>query len=1349
MLNHRIYIAICLSIITAVVEPALAQTDVVISIRDLDDIEELAENRGERFLQDRTGFVWLFTPEGIARFDGYSVKWVDVERTGILFSSTLGIPAAEDSDGYIWGAYKEGIVCINPITLKAERLEARVDDVPFDNEEVETIRGNNQQQIIVQTTQNKYYHYQGQSKGFVALDFLEGQRTVNLFPDRNAVWFTNQEKVKKYDLNGKEIETIPRLDGQVSYYPNTVLGEDVFFKLTPTNLQVTTFKDGQFTTKANLPFINGDQDYWQFIYLSHLDQYLLYPLLVYDGKGNALPYYLLNLKDGGSLEPLPLEVEYRQFLGLDQNGQIWVSRIDGISILDLQPALFKTFSGVKDCRGIWADDNFVVVGTTVRVDHLFDRKTRKKLDKVYPHFFSVNATNFEYPWLGAGGTGIVKYDPSTKKMLARIPCEASLSDIGLSWACLNDSDNNWWVAIIGPQKRAEWGFYNANTMDSIRIFDRFNSFDTLRGSQVFQFLEDGPYVWASTDKGLVRIDKQKGVVQHLWEGADVDSAIPLVGAHFLHKDEQGVYWVASISKGLVRFELSVDNKVRNIRQYTTADFLSSDLLYTLFEDNNNRLWISTFSGINCFDKKTEKVTVYTKKDGLPVNEFNRIAGFQDKNGHIFFGGVEDLVTFNPDEVSTGLYEIPLLLSSVDVYIGETEQKEDYYFKTQKSQSISISSDVRYFEIMVALADYVNANKISYFYQIEGIHEDWRPMSGNRVQLSNLPYGSHQLVFKALGPNQQFSSQELRLSLQVERPYYLTWWFILIVVSGVLFSFWMFLRWQLKRFKQRQVELENLVQQRTEKINQDKQLIEKQAERLKALDETKSRFFANISHELRTPLTLIKGPLTTVLKSKNLTNKEFTSLQVIKRHTNYLHKRINEILELNRLELNKGQINLIPVSLYDFVKVTISNFESVAPQKNITFSFDFQIDKKLQVLLDKNKFEHVIFNYLSNAFKYTTSNGHIAVVVREVNNKLQFLVRDTGVGIPEKDLPNVFQRFYQAENAQKTGSTGIGLALCQEIAKLLDGRVWAESKIGKGSTFYFEIPYSEILGVVEGIRSDSELREEEMELSLVAGSEVARKQGQQVARILLVEDNPALRDYIESILIEYYQVDQVENGQLALDYLAVNTPNLIISDIMMPVMDGLEFLERVKRSDQYRHLPMIMLTARVGLETKLSALQLGVDDYVTKPFDEKELLVRVRNLLENQKERMVFVQTEDVKEGKTTPKEEVVLSESDQKWLADLEEEVMRNLGNSQYTMQDCADALSLSERQLRRRVKKCSGMNFNKYLRFARLKLAKTILENGEKETLAEVAYTVGFETPAYFSKLFVEAYGKKPSSYI
>ncbi len=1089
-------------------------------------------------------------------------------------------------------------------------------------------------------------------------------------------------------------------------------------------------------------------------------------------------FFLLDIKTN-QLTPIPLE-GYSSLMRFDENELLWFATLEGIDLINIQPIRFDIYPEAFKTIGIWANDDFVFTGSEEgQASYRFNVKTKEA--ELMPNLSMFSTAQQYKQAFWNVKNNITLLNPLDYTVLKAIPSSKTIK--GNIWTTIQDKEKRWWAGFSPNIASPSLIFYDPNHHDSLRIYEQYNDFDYLKKAFIIHLLEEDNFIWASSDKGLILIDKEKGVTAHYHKEASKAFQLPFNDIHFLHQDKNQVYWAATNYNGLVRFTLDEDKKVVEYKQYTNFNNLSSNVLYTIYEDDKERLWMSTLSGISCFNKQTEEVLTFSTKDGLPNNEFNRISGFQAANGRIYFGTLKGAVGFHPDSlIQKQQYQPKLLISAVHKYSSRTEQLIEYTQEVLTSQTIVQEPHERFFTIEVALTDYFHSKALRYFYKIQGLHEDYRIMEGNSVQLSNLPYGQYQLHIKGQAADRRFSDNEIVLSLHIVRPIYLRWWFILLVVASIILGSWQFYNYRVAQLKRQKIILENTVAERTQQIRKDKQIIEQQAEELKTLDKLKDRFFTNISHELRTPLTLILSPLGTLLKSSNLSNKEHTLTRVIQRHAQYLLKRINEIMELNRLEVNKSQLNPQPIRFYDFVKVAVSNFESIAPQKNITFIFDYQLHKELQILLDKDKYEHIIYNYLSNAFKYTAKDGQVEVTLKEQHQKIVLAVKDTGVGIPTSDIPHLFDRFYQADTAQKASSSGIGLALCREIATLMNGKVWVESdpdsnRESKGSVFYFEMPYKEVLGEIRVTKPETQIPISEIQIPI---PQIPKSKSQNQT-ILLVEDNPDLRAYIQSILSEFYDVETAENGREALKRLTDLPPNplipyssreelselsvppfrglggkkpsIVISDIMMPVMDGFELLEAIKKSDELRHIPMIMLTARTSIEAKLSALQLGVDDYITKPFNEEELLIRVQNLLKNQQERLAFIQendtnTSEVAKEKASPNIDLQISESDQKWLQKVEQVVNENLHDSQFTKIAWANEMTLSERQLRRKIKQLTGLTLTKYMQIARLRAARQILEQGEKSTVAEVAYTVGFETPKYFSKLFFEEYGKKPITY-
>lgn len=560
------------------------------------------------------------------------------------------------------------------------------------------------------------------------------------------------------------------------------------------------------------------------------------------------------------------------------------------------------------------------------------------------------------------------------------------------------------------------------------------------------------------------------------------------------------------------------------------------------------------------------------------------------------------------------------------------------------------------------------------------------------------------------------------------------------------------------------------------------LIQEQAEQLKALDAAKSRFFANVSHELRTPLTLLTSPIRSLLKDNQLTEKQTQLLHMAERSGQQLSQLINEILDLRKLEM--GKMNLTPenTQLKPYFQTYFAQFESLALQKQIDFHLLLSIPENTTAEIDREKCRQILFNLLSNAFKFTPPGGRIEVSVKAMDDTLSIIISDNGPGIHPDDVPLLFDRYFQTTRPEKgaEGGTGIGLALCREYAQLFGGHINVQSTLGKGATFTVTFPIA-----VNQAKQASESGEATSDIPVLTPKAIyfeantaidEHKNGKSDPTlsgdpnrptILLVEDNPELRAYIRLVLEEKYTVVTAENGQQAMALLSGDgsvvthdsnreeifnlhssffTPNLILSDLMMPVMDGYQLLEQLKSKDATRHIPVVMLTARAEAQDRLKALRIGVDDYLTKPFDEEELMVRIENLLNLQAIRLTAVTEEDIPPTAPEVPSVPLMSLPDREWLETFEAYVQKHYAGGILSVSSLAYEFAMSESTLLRQLKRLTGLTPLQYIQEVRLSEARKFLENRTYSSVAQVASKVGYEDASAFTRVFKQRFGKRPS---
>ena len=529
-------------------------------------------------------------------------------------------------------------------------------------------------------------------------------------------------------------------------------------------------------------------------------------------------------------------------------------------------------------------------------------------------------------------------------------------------------------------------------------------------------------------------------------------------------------------------------------------------------------------------------------------------------------------------------------------------------------------------------------------------------------------------------------------------------------------------------------------------------IEKQRQKLQELDLSKSRFFANISHELRTPLTLISGPLEELADYQKYDER---AVQLMLRNTKKLKGLVNDILDLSKLESFKLKISYHPVDVRSFISRISSNYESMAQRLEIDYSYSVGKSVADWLMLDGKRVEKILNNLLSNAIKYTGAGGKIVLKLIREDEQLVIQVADTGQGIPESDLPHIFERYFQSKQPDTPiqGGTGIGLALANELAILMDGELKVESKVGAGSTFTCILPYK--IAVDPGVKLQDFVKLDAKDAP-VFDKKAFEIDNSHVSvsgrpKVLIVEDNEDMQIYISNLLDSAYEVSLADNGKKALDFLNKEKVDLIITDAMMPEMDGFSFIEHLKESESLRPVPVIMLTALNFENSKLKALAMGVDDYLTKPFSATELLARVQNLIARYEVRKSVVLEESSEPDAVRAGDDNLLAAiytSDMEWLKNVELHIIEEIENPDFNIASLADDFHLSRRQFQRRIKKLTGMSPKQYQMEIGLQKARRLLEDATYENVTAVGYAVGVNNASRFSQMYYQRFGKKPGDY-
>ena len=1369
------------------------QSNYIVNVQQFGIEDGLLHQNVRAVTEDTNGFIWIATPKGVARYDGYNFKWFTKKnRTGKI---TNIFEIEQDKDGWLWLVNLElgEIIFLHPETEEIQTIEERFgDNFPYRLAAYSTVvtQANSKEKLISGTIykdtegnlvlfeeqgfSRKIFVYKG-NRQFeeIALPYRKQDRhPVFLDDGAGFYWLSDIYTIYQIDKKTKELQSfpsfykqlVPSWEGEQYCYGFLRKGEkrkiehgkDTLIEQSYSAL----YKIG--TNKKVEQVVELREDYRP--YLFHQGQ--LWCLTkqgwkIVDTKGNVL--FELNRQDYKAslfeaLNPIP------QGYFVDSKENIWFTGQFGLSVVEVKKNRFTQYFTKENPeklpfnnsgRGIWANKETLIANFEFGGLVQFKNKKQEEFKVITSNsfFWDVSKSKNQYHgrpiirdpqhnfWIG-NQTYLQKWsaDFSSQKKYHFLPSEHEPN----IFALYQDGQQNIWIGtllglhLLAPNKDSiQTIIQNDSTLNS-----------ELYITNIIPASETTLWLCARTGLYLFDTQLQKIITSYNLAGKGANY-LPANKIHHIYIDQAADKWIAS-AEGLIYW----NHKTNEKRLFSQEEGLSNDEIIAVYEDEHQHLWLASRFGIMQFDKTNFRVVnTFLPKDGTTYHRTNRISHFQEKDGTIYFGGYNGITAFHPDDFYGKEAEqtSKVMLTNFTQFDGQKNQLVDLTSELFQSKVITMQPDDRFFRLTFALLNFEDKEQNYYAWKIDGVDKDWNYQSENVIRLSRQPYGNHTLRIKGQGSDGVWSPHELTLQLKVLKPFYLRTWFLLLSFGTFLMAVFGWYYWRTNRFEIQQNILKKEVKKATQQIETDKLVIENQAKELRQLDKLKSNFFANVSHELRTPLTLMLGPISSVIKRDNLSNQDFTLLKRAQQSGKDLLKLVTSILDLSKMEAGKMGLKEETIVLFTFTRRIVAAFESYAQNKEVDFTFDFQAEKNLQLAIDKEKLAVILNNLLSNAVKFTPKNGKIKVTVADLGNALQITVADTGRGIHPNDLPHVFNRFYQSNqpDAPTEGGTGIGLSLSQEFAKIMNGALWVESEVGNGSTFFVKIPRKEILGMV----LEEKVLQKEQEIIIPSAAAIAREEANKTkANLLIVEDNYSLRDYLITILSPYYVIQAAEDGEEAYELLskfsksADNTglPDLIISDIMMPKMDGFQLLKAIKENDQLSRIPIIMLTARADMQDKLKALRIGVDDYLLKPFEEEELLARIDNLLLNANQRLHFTKAIEEPEEKRV----IAHSKEDSSWLMEVETLVAESLSDATFSVGEMAKAFFISERTLLRRLKKLTGLTPNQYLQEVRFNEARKILEQKTFNNLTKVANAVGFSDVNSFSKRYKKRFGKLPSDY-
>ncbi|MDB9732722.1 ATP-binding protein [Polaribacter sp.] len=1327
--------------------------------------------------QDEYGFLWYGTPNGLIKYDGYEFKtYTTQSKSNKALSSNYISTLFDDNNGVLWIGTKQGV------DFYIHSLEKFI-KVPLTENFTVT-------KITIDTTGNIWFSGEKQLYKCKIIDRKKGEIEVskNLLSSNfkhNIVDFTfkNQEtiilatdkglvKVALVD-DSEKIEGLTDFETFKNISINNILkvkdffligSEKGVFKIAVYDNDVHLVKDFN-KINARLPLksvlIIDDilSDNLGVIWIATKNN----GLFKYNEEEDILQHFKYNPKNKLGISSNQINALYK-----DDFDVLWIGTAQGgINKLDIHQKKFINYSqnpyDTKSLSGnlITAilEDNKGVLWLSAYNAPLF-RSTTSVSEK------TVNNLNFEslevdkfllendvvrciyedkngFIWIGSDFSLLV-YNPNlnTIKKINLLHNKIPYSEISIRVISETDTNEiifsgNKIIAVENPWKAFRQGIVNLNVKT---IFD----LGPIRAKTILKDTKNT--FWLGTNQGILYTTYVDGkfIINNELSTNTEGNKLSYNNIFSLCKSDTTL-WVGTFGGGLNKISLNNRKKPSKVKFFRKNNVLPDDAIYGILKSNDSVIWLSTDMGLVKFNTFKESVNVYDVRDLLSQNNFRQGAYFKGKSGYFYFGGLNGLTVFKPEEILVNKQPPKILISGLSINnkpikIGEKFNDKIVLEKSIseiEEFSISQKAQIISFNVVAKHTSIPSKNKLAY--RLEGFNDTWIETEEGKevITYTNLSAGSYKFEIKASNADGIWG-QSKTLRLHVLPPWYETIWsfilFSVIVISTVVYVMFYFLKHQ--KLKER-LKYEELDKERIETVNQGK-----------------FRYFTNLSHEFRTPLTLIAGPLERVME-QNLDTANNKYLAIIQKNTKRLLSLVDQLITFRQAEQGYIDLKLVKYTLGDFIYPTIEAFENYALEKNNNFFYKVTQPNE-EIIIDVEKVERIIFNLLSNAFKNTPAQGTISIEagINYIENDkiIEISVIDSGKGIPEENLRNIFERFYQLGNSEsEVSGGGIGLAFCKSLVTILEGDISATSTPGVETRFTVTIPSKKIKD--NDVKTNQESKKSFIKNWVPLTNDIIQEQAELLNAdnkkehtILVVENELDVQHFLFSTLSDKYDITIANNGVEGLEKINIKQPNLVISDVMMPEMDGYELCTKIKSDSKTCHIPVLLLTALGANEDIVKGLEFGADEYVSKPFSIKHLELRVSKLIKNSVQlKEYFAKNSDLPKEKNV----IEISTKDQEFLEKIIEIIEKNFSNSNFGVEELSKEIGLSTSHFYRRLKQLTGQVPNVYIRNFRLQRAAKLLSSNEGYNVAQVMYQIGIGSNSYFSSSFKKLHGISPSEYL
>jgi signal transduction histidine kinase/ligand-binding sensor domain-containing protein/DNA-binding response OmpR family regulator len=1316
----------------------------------------LSQNEVFCIHEDRKGFIWFGTQDGLNRYDGYTFR---IYRplpgdTNSLVDYAINA-ITEDENGYLWIATRSGLNRFNPETdefvlykIEEENSNYQNDNsiwkLLVDGEYLWLATNGGLKRLNRKTEEFTSYNFSSEDPFATSSDKIRDVRK-----DGDKLWIATLKGLNALDISSGRIEKYYNVPGE----NNSLSGNNIVCLASDNN---GTLWAG---TNNGLNQIKGDGSVRIFNFFPDQANFAGKNFIldiIFDNSGAAWIGTLDGLIRFNPINGTYYSYTQKEFplvraIHQDRSGIIWAgSGNKGILKINndpnkfnmgqysqSEPVVFNTFYLTDDNRIFAGGDNKLIVSELHTL--LWGGKKNSftivaKSEEAFPVKTITTDDEGNY-WTGSFGGGIKVYDRNLqliKKYFFRKDDPESLSNNHIH-KIFKDSKGNIWIGT------GQGGLvkYLISSDSFIAYKNDPNDTTSISNNEVIDIQEDREgFLWlGTTTGGLNKFNPETGKAVRYYHLPKDKSSLTSNRINTLIISKDNTLWIGTFGGGLVKMD--GENRFTYLG---VNDGLSGNTVFSIEEDEWGNIWISTDKGISKFNSYTRTFNNYDAADGLMRGDFKPNSSITTKEGYIFFGGSEGYNYFHPDSIRDNNYQSPVVLTDFRIFNNSVPVRSSDRNEFTLAKNISYLSEIEIpyydnvFSIEFASLHYAHPKRNSYAYFMEGFDNHWIHSGTRRfVTYTNLDPGTY--LFRVKGSNSDgiWNMQETTLIIRITPPWWQTWW-AYILYAAALFT----ILYIIRKYEMHRIRLRNELESK-----------EFEAKKLQEIDQMKSRFFANISHEFRTPLTLILG-----IVNKYTNSDPNDDFRILRKNAQRLLQLINQLLELSKVESGSIKIEAEKTELLGFIKRIAASFLSYAEQKNLIIkinSLDISAVQKEEfyVYIDRQKIETVFYNLLSNAVKFTPEGEKIYIDTIPGKWDVEINITNTGTTIEEEHLERVFDRFYQADDSGTRGfeGTGIGLALVKELTELHKGEVSVRSIANKETTFSIKLRLGRAHfneeEVIESEERDYQVTNIVEEYAKSAAGDYHNEiSDHQRDLVLVVEDHPELRKFIKGELDEIYDIIEAQDGKEGYELAEKLIPDLIISDIMMPVMDGNTLCRNIKTDIKTSHIPVILLTAKASLDDKLEGLDTGADDYLIKPFNSNELRSRIKNLITLRQQLREKFRTEMI-----IKPAEVVINPNQKTFIEKLTGIIENHIDNEKFSIEMLCDEIGMSRTQLHRKIKALTNQSTTEFIRNIRLQRAAELIRK-DVGNMAEISYMVGFNSQAYFTKSFQDLFGCTPTDY-